>query len=86
MACLMSFAILGTTFHGMIIHDRGRLLDWLVIRSSRFFNSASNILWGLWHPCQDDPETCRGGDLNPYTLRYQILSLARLPISPPRRG
>ena len=27
---------------------------------------------------------CRGGDLNPYALRRQILSLVRLPISPPR--
>ncbi len=29
-------------------------------------------------------EKCRGGDLNPYALRRQILSLVRLPISPPR--
>ena len=28
---------------------------------------------------------CRGGDSNPYSLRNQILSLARLPISPPRQ-
>ena len=28
--------------------------------------------------------TCRGRDSNPYLLRDQILSLARLPISPPR--
>ena len=27
---------------------------------------------------------CRGGDSNPYGLLHQILSLARLPISPPR--
>ena len=30
-------------------------------------------------------QKCRGGDLNPYSLRNQILSLACLPISPPRR-
>jgi hypothetical protein len=32
------------------------------------------------------PSICRGRDSNPYPLRDQILSLARLPISPPRRG
>ena len=31
-----------------------------------------------------EPIQCRGGDSNPYLLRDQILSLARLPISPPR--
>lgn len=29
---------------------------------------------------------CGRGDLNPHALRHQILSLARLPISPPERG
>ena len=28
---------------------------------------------------------CSGGDSNPYGLLHQILSLARLPISPPER-
>ena len=30
-------------------------------------------------------DKCRGQDLNLHALRHQILSLARLPISPPRR-
>ena len=28
---------------------------------------------------------CQGGDSNPYGFLHQILSLARLPISPPRQ-
>ena len=29
--------------------------------------------------------TCQGGDSNPYGFLHQILSLARLPIPPPRQ-
>ena len=30
-------------------------------------------------------EKCQGGDSNPYGFLHQILSLARLPIPPPRQ-
>ena len=31
------------------------------------------------------PLKCQGGDSNPYGFLHQILSLARLPIPPPRQ-
>ena len=34
----------------------------------------------------DFPFKCQGGDSNPYGFLHQILSLARLPIPPPRQG
>ena len=49
------------------------------VQRSRLFDT------GIRQPLRKtDQVKCRGGDSNPYSFRNQILSLARLPISPPR--
>src|SRR5437763_2871419 len=37
------------------------------------------------HPVAEADALCQGGDSNPYGFLHQILSLARLPIPPPRQ-
>ena len=56
----------------------GKFLTLVAVDLAR---DSSRLKFGM----ADFQGECSGGDSNPYGLLHQILSLARLPISPPER-
>jgi hypothetical protein len=44
-----------------------------------------SLILGMNHRVARPIALCQGGDSNPYGFLHQILSLARLPIPPPRQ-
>src|ERR1051325_10495 len=69
LAVFLTDAIVGTTDLGRFNLDSDLLASWGDVNKFGFHFVGSS----LW---------CERGDSNPHTFRYQILSLARLPIPP----
>ncbi len=55
-------------------------------KAQRHQESGFRILIVSSGQIHDPNRKCRGGDLNSYGFHHQVLSLARLPIPPPRQG
>ena len=56
------------------------------LTSTRSSPPFSNVMATLRCKASDPCHVCRGEDSNPHALRHQLLKLARIPVSPPRRS
>jgi hypothetical protein len=66
---------MATSFHGTPHYYMASSLGEALFSGTKFSISLRLVI--LWK--------CQGGDSNPYGFLHQILSLARLPIPPPRQ-